>query len=129
MGEKVPFWEVSSLELAAPAGIRANRTKVIASRLAGTCPIGHANSLLADQPLTILISAHLAGLRVLPPTGFRNQRKFRLARDLHATEGMRASTSIAEAAHADTFKHSFQHSSCLPREVIVCFSVTEWRRE
>src|SRR5215467_3262511 len=27
------------------------------------------------------------------------------------------------------FKHSFEHSSCLPREVIVSFSVTEWRRE
>src|SRR5215813_1074218 len=42
---------------------------------------------------------------------------------------MRASTSfsIAEAAHADTFKHSFEYSSCLPRGVVVLSSVTEWR--
>src|SRR5262249_22680224 len=42
---------------------------------------------------------------------------------------MRASTSfsIAEAAHADTFKHSFEYSSFLPRGVVVLSSVTEWR--
>src|SRR5262249_34293619 len=61
----------------------------------------------SDQLLTIRISVHPGGLRVCRQLGAETSASSRLARDLHATGSMRASTSfcIAEAAH--TFFQTF----------------------